>query len=41
MKLDYALVRGGNRLVVVDAITEDGQLWVEDEDEDSCHEEAL
>ena len=34
MKLDHALVRGGDRLIVVDAVTEDGHLWTEDEDED-------
>ena len=34
MKLEFSLARGGTRLIVVDAITDDGQLRVECEDED-------
>ena len=34
MKLEHSLSRGGTRLIVVDAITDDGQLRVECKDED-------
>ena len=42
-KLNYDLAKGGDRLNVVDAITKDGHLWAEDEDEDEdrYEEEAL
>ena len=43
MKLEHSLARGGTRLIVVDAISDDGQLIVKckDEDGDFYVEEAI